>query len=272
MMVTVSKDARTKKQLLIEIDELRQLLKNANSIISSTRKGATASKGRSRKLENINAKLADEAAKLQEAHVSYQEMNAKLEGEAKEHETAQGKLRDQKTKLESEAAQLLTDSLTGAYTRRRLLALGAHEISRARRYKSHFSMLMLDIDFFKTINDTYGHAAGDKVLISTTQTIAKHIRDTDILGRLGGDEFIVVFPNIMIEQAYSSAEKLRKTIEQSEIEWETEKIFVQVSIGVVEWSEQDVKFADLMKRADNSLYLAKRTGRNKVASDSFKND
>lgn len=271
-MATVTENARTKKQLLIEIDELRQLLKNANSIIRATRKGATASKGRSRELQNINSKLEHETAKLQEAHVSSQELNAKLEGEAKKHETAKQMLRNQKTKLEFEAAKLLTDSLTGAFTRRRLLTLGAREISRARRYKGCFSMLMLDIDFFKTINDTYGHAAGDKVLKTTIQTIAKHIRDSDILGRLGGDEFVVVFPSIRIEQAYSSAEKLRKTIEQLEIEWETGKIFVQVSIGVVEWSERDVKFADLLKRADRSLYEAKRTGRNKVVSDGFKEE
>lgn len=112
------------------------------------------------------------------------------------------------------------DLLTGAFTRRKLLELGENEIARSLRAKRSLSVLMLDIDCFKRINDTYGHAVGDKVLKSTVQIVADKIREIDILGRLGGDEFVVILPDIGIEEAYIVAERLRQTIENHSIPWE----------------------------------------------------
>ena len=222
-------------------------------------------------LQELNTKLEDEAKKRQAAQEALQELNTKLEDEAKKRQAAQEALQELNTKLEDEATKRQTDLLTGAFTRRRLLQLGENEISRSRKLKDPFSVLMLDIDFLKIINDTYGHAAGDKVLTSAIQTVTGLIRDIDIVGRLGGDEFVVVFPGIGIEEAYIIAERLRKNIETHSIEWESEKIFVQVSIGVIEWLEQDIDFTNLLKRVDCNLYKAKRNGRNMVVCDGFKN-
>jgi len=260
-LLTVSRDINDRKRAEQALQELNTKLED------EAKKRQTAQEA----LQELNTKLEDEAKKRQAAQEALQELNTKLEDEAKKRQAAQEALQELNTKLEDEATKRQTDLLTGAFTRRRLLQLGENEISRSRKLKDPFSVLMLDIDFLKIINDTYGHAAGDKVLTSAIQTVTGLIRDIDIVGRLGGDEFVVVFPGIGIEEAYIIAERLRKNIETHSIEWESEKIFVQVSIGVIEWLEQDIDFTNLLKRVDCNLYKAKRNGRNMVVCDGFKN-
>lgn len=156
------------------------------------------------------------------------------------------------------------DSLAEVYNRRKILELGEIEIIRSRRFQHSFAVLMFDIDYFKEINDKYGHQAGDRVLLNITQVVKKQVREIDSIGRVGGDEFVVLFPEIGAQQAYPIAERIRLTLGKHRVEWEEQQIPVKVSIGVTELLEQDGSMEDLLKRADYCLYQAKQSGRNKV--------
>ncbi|MDR3572574.1 MAG: diguanylate cyclase [Anaerolineaceae bacterium] len=215
-------------------------------------------------MQDLITKLEAEATKRQVAQEVLQDLNTKLAYEVEMRQAAQEAFQELNNKLTDEAKRQQIDSLTGAFTRRRLLELGEYEISRSRRLNHSFSVLMFDIDFFKRINDTYGHAAGDKVLTSVVQAVNKQIRQIDFLGRLGGDEFVVIFPETGIKDANVVAERSRKIIEDHLIEWEDKKIFVQASFGIIEWSGQDANVSELLKRVDDNLYKAKRDGRSRV--------
>jgi len=154
-----------------------------------------------------------------------------------------------------------TDRLTGINNRLKLEEELADEVKRAQRYMDNrFSVILFDIDRFKDINDGYGHDVGDDVLKSISKAVAKNIRDSDIFGRWGGEEFLIILPNTDIESSRKVAQKLRLLIEKSKI---YEGIKVTSSFGVAQFEEGD-NMDSLIKRADNRLYDAKRTGRNKV--------
>jgi len=125
---------------------------------------------------------------------------------------------------------------------------------------------MIDIDYFKNINDTYGHIVGDKVLIEVGKRIKQGIRDYDILARYGGEEFIILLPETDLENAIAVAERIRKNIASSEIEINDEvKIPVTVSIGVASANGNDIILDELIKKADRALYITKNSGRIKVS-------
>ena len=123
---------------------------------------------------------------------------------------------------------------------------------------------MLDIDDFKTVNDTMGHAIGDLALITLVKLLKEHFRRNDIIGRLGGDEFIEILPATSHESAKLIAEQIREAVWEQPFLWEAHTIRMSVSIGVASLAEDDTNWLDWMKRADNNLYLAKSSGRNKV--------
>jgi len=124
---------------------------------------------------------------------------------------------------------------------------------------------MLDIDFFKKINDTYGHIVGDKVLIEVGKKIREGVRDYDIVARFGGEEFIVFLPEAQLKEASSVAERIRVDIMESTIEInEATKVSATVSAGVSTSQDRDIVLHELIKRADGALYLAKNQGRNRV--------
>ena len=126
--------------------------------------------------------------------------------------------------------------------------------------------MLLDIDFFKRINDKYGHAAGDSVLCQVTQRIKGCLRGYDIFARIGGEEFAILLPDTLSSDAYRIAERYRKEIAKTAFEFENLNIDVTVSIGISE-SYPETKTLDyLLKSADENLYIAKQTGRNKVVS------
>lgn len=160
------------------------------------------------------------------------------------------------------------DSLTGIYNRRKLFELGEKEMIRSRRLEKSFSLLLFDVDFFKKVNDTYGHSAGDELLLHIVRIIQQNIRAIDIFGRLGGDEFVIFFPETGILESYKIAERMRQAMDNSFLAWENRKIPVKISIGVVELAKQDESFNDLLNRADYNLYKAKHEGRNQVAGKS----
>jgi diguanylate cyclase (GGDEF)-like protein/PAS domain S-box-containing protein len=160
--------------------------------------------------------------------------------------------------------QAVTDSLTGLANRRRLMDSGAHEVQRAQRSYEPVSLLVLDIDHFKQINDTLGHAAGDAVIRSIAQVCTTQVRSFDTAGRLGGEEFAVILPMTDASGAFELAERLRAAIAAMTLEWEGKPVRATVSIGVAQTDRDIPTFASLLGRADDALYQAKRAGRNCV--------
>lgn len=153
------------------------------------------------------------------------------------------------------------DPLTGAVNRRKFEELSMQELERSNRYNSDLSFLMLDIDHFKNINDTYGHAAGDEILKHFSSICLDMARSLDIVARIGGEEFVVMLPETTIDGAYIFAERFRKNIYTSEVTVNEQIIKYSVSIGIALLNnDKDVK--DILQRADKALYRAKESGRN----------
>lgn len=162
------------------------------------------------------------------------------------------------------ARQATTDELTGVRNRRSLLETARQEFSRANRYGHPLSMLMLDIDHFKRINDGFGHDVGDKVLKAVADAFRRELRDSDVLGRLGGEEFGVLLPNTSSEGAVIVAERLRARVDALRIagDW-GEDITPKVSVGVA-CMQGATRIEMVLKRADEAMYAAKAAGRNRV--------
>lgn len=158
-----------------------------------------------------------------------------------------------------------TDGLTGTLNRRYFFERGQNEIERAQRYGHAMSMLILDIDHFKQVNDRFGHQAGDFVLTQLAELADQSIRSTDLLGRYGGEEFIMILPEAGLGNARAVAERLRKKVEDHKFVFDQETIRITISIGVSSLDNPDMAFDDLISRADRSLYAAKDAGRNQVA-------
>ena len=158
----------------------------------------------------------------------------------------------------------ITDSLTGAYNRGHFLVLCEQEIKRQQRYGSSVTLMLFDLDHFKNINDTYGHFTGDEVLKLFVSCISAELRETDVFGRLGGEEFAAMVVETDSKSALLLAERLRKSVENMVVLVENQEITVTVSIGLTQWQKQDEKVSDVLKRADNALYQAKGNGRNRV--------
>ena len=162
------------------------------------------------------------------------------------------------------------DALTGFYNRRQLEERIKQEVSNAKRQHAPLCGIMTDIDFFKGVNDTYGHAVGDLVLKSIAKIIRGQLREYDIAGRYGGEEFSILLPFTKISEAKMVAERLRQTIEDKAIDIskinpdaEVKKLNITMSLGIYEIKEVDNE-DDLLRKADKALYQAKNTGRNKV--------
>ncbi|WOT04750.1 sensor domain-containing diguanylate cyclase [Shewanella youngdeokensis] len=167
-------------------------------------------------------------------------------------------------KAVNESLEVLSqvDGLTQLFNRRHWQLSLQKEFDRNRRYGNDTTLVMLDIDKFKNINDTYGHLAGDKVIQKISQLIQKSLRETDCAGRYGGEEFGVVLANTPAANALFFAERLRKKVEQSEIHFEDEIIKVTISIGICE-IKPDITSSEMwLSFADQALYKAKESGRN----------
>ncbi len=157
-----------------------------------------------------------------------------------------------------------TDSLTGLTSRRRFTEQLEREIVAGKRSGQSSGLLMIDIDHFKRINDTYGHAAGDAVLVDFASSARAMLREIDMIGRLGGEEFGVILPNSDASNAETVAQRIRRTIEARAIETESHKLHITISIGVTLITGADPKPDASLTRADHALYAAKRDGRNLV--------
>lgn len=167
------------------------------------------------------------------------------------------KIDDYTTMLETLST---TDSLTGLLNRMRFDELLHDEIQRAQRYSKDFSMLFIDLDKFKNINDTYGHQIGDQVLVEFSKLIRNNTREIDIVSRIGGEEFIIILPDTTAEKACYLAEKLRQLVSEHEFPAVTK---LTCSIGISSYQKDDT-MQSMIERADRAVYIAKNAGRNRV--------
>lgn len=156
----------------------------------------------------------------------------------------------------------LTDALTGLYNRRHFNAELEREFMRSKRYGGNLCIAIIDIDFFKKINDTYGHLCGDYVLKEVAYLILENFRKTDMVFRYGGEEFVVIMTETSLENSLIPLERLRKTIENNNFIYKDQKITVTVSIGV-EANQTDTT-DEFLNNADKALYQAKQNGRNQT--------
>ncbi len=162
-------------------------------------------------------------------------------------------------------AMAIKDGLTGLYNHTFLIEIFEKEIKKREKKSLSISFAMLDIDFFKKINDTYGHLFGDKVLKVLSSILSSSVSSCDIVGRYGGEEFGIVFANIDKEGLYKSCEKLRKKVEDAIFEIGSDKVKITISIGACfKDNIKGLKSDEMIKEADEALYKAKSSGRNKV--------
>lgn len=157
-----------------------------------------------------------------------------------------------------------TDPLTQTATRRVLFSVGEKEFQRAKRSGQSLSVIIIDCDYFKKVNDQYGHLVGDHALTYICTLVTAEIRDIDTLARFGGEEFVALFPDTNAESAAIIASRIQHSLAQSPLIQDNNKIILTVSIGVAELKESDTSFESLIEQADNALYKAKHEGRNKI--------
>lgn len=160
----------------------------------------------------------------------------------------------------------VTDPLTGLYNRRHFETTIEREFLRAQRYKSDLSIALMDVDFFKKINDTYGHLCGDYVLREIAYLTLENFRKTDFVFRYGGEEIVILLTETPLDKAVIPIERLRKAIEEYPFCYDCNNMKITVSIGVEGFNENIETPDDMLNNADKALYLAKERGRNQVIS------
>jgi diguanylate cyclase (GGDEF)-like protein len=158
----------------------------------------------------------------------------------------------------------ITDSLTQVFSRRFVLERLNEEMERSKKFNYNFSILMGDIDHFKNYNDHYGHLVGDAILREVSKTMKENIRQIDLIGRYGGEEFLVILTETDKEQARLAAERIRQAIEYKQIKAYDENLKVTISIGISTFPDDAQDILGLIEKSDRALYQAKETGRNKV--------
>jgi len=216
-------------------------------------------------LEKKNNELSMTVAELQALKERYQQRSGELD-----------KLNSELKKTNRKLKELaITDGLTGLYNHRHLMELFKREWERSKRNRRGLCFLMMDVDYFKGFNDTWGHQAGDRVLRLVADTIKTQTRKYDITARYGGEEFAVVLPETGTTTCYAIASRIRKTVEEMDLSLEKngKKGKVTISIGLTEYlpEEGDPRLVDqLLQDADSGLYLAKSKGRNRV--EGYKRD
>ena len=201
---------------------------------------------------------------LQRLNLSYEEVVLELRQAKRNAETLAVGLKEANDKLRELA---IRDELTGLHNHRYFQDQLENEITRAARYKRPLSLLLLDLDFFKKVNDTYGHPAGDHVLRETGSILLKLVRQSDTVARYGGEEFAIILPETATSSAKVLAQRVRRGIEQLKISYDKKAIPITVSIGLACTDIADGKMSrtEIISKSDQALYKAKHKGRNRVA-------
>lgn len=207
-------------------------------------------------LDKVQQMLLQRLAELEEVHDTIKAQNLALE-----------RLNAELCEAKEEAELLARiDPLTGVYNRRAFTECGNEELHRTARFGYPLSLLMIDVDQFKFINDIYGHGVGDQVISSVAQTLKEGARDIDTVGRLGGDEFAIILPDADWNRAELVAERLRHTIERLSVQAAAGPVTFTASFGVACLGNGHT-LESLLEAADRALYCAKTAGRNRVAVD-----
>lgn len=214
-------------------------------------------------LENIRQHLAEQR---QQEESRQEELEQQLKAMNQRLVQMEGESDQLRVRLAKERIQAMTDPLTSVPNRLGYEKRVAQEYARWQRYDSPLSLVLCDIDFFKRINDTYGHKAGDRALMAITKTINQHLRETDFLARIGGEEFVVLLPETSLEDAKSAAEKLRKGVEACEFVYDGKPVPITMSGGVATFHHGD-EVDEVYLRADKALYRAKDKGRNRFITE-----
>ena len=158
-----------------------------------------------------------------------------------------------------------TDSLTGLWNRGYFMEMACRELARGRREATPLSLIMIDVDHFKKVNDTHGHEAGDEALRCLAEVLAQSVRESDLLARLGGEEFVALLPNARLDDACNVAERIRQGIAARELDCRSGACFgLTVSVGVATHRDRETPLEELLRCADEALYAAKRGGRDRV--------
>ncbi|MEI6621983.1 MAG: sensor domain-containing diguanylate cyclase, partial [Actinomycetes bacterium] len=172
----------------------------------------------------------------------------------------------ERKRLEEELQrQASTDFLTGVANRRQFLRETVREIARSQRHRQPLSVALLDIDHFKDINDTYGHSAGDDALVAFVATLRENIRQIDVIGRVGGDEFAVMFPNTDAVQALQSLERCREVLAENPMLIGDGSVLIRFTGGISTLADERDTVDTILARADLALYAAKHEGRDRIA-------
>jgi diguanylate cyclase (GGDEF)-like protein/PAS domain S-box-containing protein len=160
--------------------------------------------------------------------------------------------------------QAITDELTGAINRRHFIKLASEELKRAQRLNHPMAIAMIDIDLFKTVNDTYGHAAGDQTLLAFTKICQQIVREIDTFARIGGDEFALLLPEASCEQAYAVVQRVHAAVQAMTMNFADQPVHISISSGISNLEGEAQSLDPLLSRADRALYLAKESGRNRI--------
>ncbi len=255
---------REKLKLVIKsiVDSLNSLSDSETSIVSTLNAHVTDIENIAQldNIDEITEKLSQLSRDLKSTIVK---VKREINKTRKELEKSAQTINHLKEELEKLKEKTIIDELTQILNRRGIMEFLTREYARSKRFKSPLSVLMIDIDDFKKVNDTYGHTVGDKVLKTIAQILKTKLRATDVVGRYGGEEFLVVLPETDLQAALTVAEKLRTEVAKKTFKYKDQVFKVTISLGAAQLKEGE-SIEELINRADQALYTSKRSGKNRT--------
>lgn len=250
------------KQQQQEVEQARMLLADVQNLAADMRSDvgqhATRVERISQELAEAQVEAPGDTAAVGDAVRQIVDSNAELNRRLRE---AERKLAEQAVQIKTHETASLTDQLTGVPNRRAFDRQLADRIADFQKVSAPVSLIMIDIDFFKKFNDTHGHHAGDAVLKGVAKTIAKALREKDVVARFGGEEFGIVLPQTTIQEACPVVDRVRKAVESARFQCDGKLLNCTISLGLSQFSKTDTDEV-FLRRADDALYAAKKGGRN----------
>lgn len=220
------------------------------------------------RLRDVEKEQAELVQKPPEREIRYYDELTRLNNESVNLQRELMRKNLELEKLYADMQKLaITDGLTGLYNRRGFFELSQREVERAERFDRAYSVIILDIDHFKAINDTHGHETGDQVLEKLAGRLSAQLRKVDILGRYGGEEFSILLPETNSAGAREVAERLRRCIADEPMDTSQGRLNITISVGLATLTDNTLTLEQTLKRADLALYQAKESGRNCVCVD-----